>query len=230
MKFLRSCDEKQENLNLCYPEFYYKHSNCFSTSQSSIMRNTSKVHWSLNYSLRSYSRATLIETCWILYMNLSWNQQSKAYQNICLPWGCKESDMTERLHFDLFHFHALGKETATHSSVLAWRIPGTGEPVGLPSMGSHRVGHDWSDLAAAAGTGVRRWKEIKVSKVLFPSTAILRNRYSLCEGCSKCHFFLPWSVLWPFQRQLPSLGISHPYIVPLTYAIPTPAGLLQLPL
>ena len=37
---------------------------------------------------------------------------------------------------------------ATHSSVLAWRIPGTGEPGGLPSMGSHRVGHDWSDLAA----------------------------------------------------------------------------------
>jgi len=41
---------------------------------------------------------------------------------------------------------------ATHSSVLAWRIPGTGEPGGLPSMGSHRVGHDGSDLAAAAAT------------------------------------------------------------------------------
>ena len=41
-----------------------------------------------------------------------------------------------------FHFHALEKETATHSSVLAWRIPGTGEPAGLPSMGSHSVGHD----------------------------------------------------------------------------------------
>ena len=40
-----------------------------------------------------------------------------------------------------FHFHALEKEMATHSSVLAWRIPGTGEPGGLPSMGSHRVGH-----------------------------------------------------------------------------------------
>ena len=39
---------------------------------------------------------------------------------------------------------------ATHSSVFAWRIPGMGEPGGLPSMGSHRVGHDWSDLAAAA--------------------------------------------------------------------------------
>ena len=49
-----------------------------------------------------------------------------------------------------FHFHALEKEMATHSSVLAWRIPGTGEPGGLPSKGSHRVGHDWSDLAAAA--------------------------------------------------------------------------------
>ena len=48
-----------------------------------------------------------------------------------------------------FHFHALEKEMATHSSVLAWRIPGTGEPSRLPSMGSHRVRHDWSDLAAA---------------------------------------------------------------------------------
>ena len=45
-----------------------------------------------------------------------------------------------------FHFHAM----ATDSSVLAWRIPGTGEPGGLPSMGLHRVGHDCSDLAAAA--------------------------------------------------------------------------------
>ena len=42
------------------------------------------------------------------------------------------------------------KAMATHSSVLAWRIPGTGEPGGLPSMGLHRVEHDWSDLAAAA--------------------------------------------------------------------------------
>ena len=51
-----------------------------------------------------------------------------------------------------FHFHALEKEMATRSSVLAWRIPGTGEPGGLPSMGSHRVGHDCSDLAAAAAS------------------------------------------------------------------------------
>ena len=49
-----------------------------------------------------------------------------------------------------FHFPALEKEMATHSSVLAWTIPGTGEPGGLLSMGSHRVRHNWSDLAAAA--------------------------------------------------------------------------------
>ena len=48
-----------------------------------------------------------------------------------------------------FHFHSLEKEMATHSSVLAWRIPGTREPAGLLSTGLHRVGHDWSDLAAA---------------------------------------------------------------------------------
>ena len=65
------------------------------------------------------------------------------------PWGREESDTTERLDFH-FDFHALEKEMETHSSVLAWRIPGTGEPGGLPSMGSHRIGHNWSDLAAAA--------------------------------------------------------------------------------
>ena len=55
-----------------------------------------------------------------------------------------------RLSDFTFHFHALEKEMATHSGVLNWRIPGTGAPGGLPSMGSHRVGHNWSHLAAAA--------------------------------------------------------------------------------
>ena len=58
-----------------------------------------------------------------------------------LQWGHKESDTTERLHFH-FSPSCIGEGMATHSSVLAWRIPGTGEPGGLPSMGSHRVGHD----------------------------------------------------------------------------------------
>ena len=58
-----------------------------------------------------------------------------------------------------FHFPALEKEMATHSSVLAWRIPGMGEPGGLPSMASHRVGHDWSDLAVSAA---------KITNNIFP--------------------------------------------------------------
>ena len=59
----------------------------------------------------------------------------------CSPWGCQESDMTERFTFTL-HFQTLEKEMATHSSVLAWRSQGPGEPGGLPPMGSHRVRHD----------------------------------------------------------------------------------------
>ena len=55
----------------------------------------------------------------------------------CSPWGREESS----LHFH-FSLHALEKEMATHPSVLAWKIPGTAEPGGLPSLGSHRVGHD----------------------------------------------------------------------------------------
>ena len=57
---------------------------------------------------------------------------------------------------------ALEKEMATHSSVLAWRIPGMGEPGGLPSMGSHRVGHDWSDLAEAAAY-LHYWNYINIT-------------------------------------------------------------------
>ena len=64
-----------------------------------------------------------------------------------------------------FHFHALEKEMATHSSVLAWTIPGTGEPGGLPSLGSYRNGHDWSDLAAAAAAAYD-WRQQRMNKVV----------------------------------------------------------------
>ena len=59
----------------------------------------------------------------------------------CGPGGPKSWTRLSNFTFT-FHFHALEKEMATHSSVLAWRIPGMGEPGGLMSMGSHRVGHD----------------------------------------------------------------------------------------
>ena len=59
----------------------------------------------------------------------------------CSPWGREESVMTERLPFH-FSLSCIGEGNGNHSSVLAWRIPGTEEPGGLPSMGSHGVGHN----------------------------------------------------------------------------------------
>ena len=90
--------------------------------------------------------------------------------------------MTERLHFT-FHFHALEKEMATHSSVLAWRISGTGKPGGLPSMGSHRVGHDWSDLAAAMALAYLQdkfWLLTSAPEVLH---CLVRHQSLLCFFC-----------------------------------------------
>ena len=68
-----------------------------------------------------------------------------------------------------FHFHALEKEMATHSSVLAWRVPVMGEPGGLPSMGLHRVGDNWSNLAAAAAKNpdqYNNWQKRKKKQML----------------------------------------------------------------
>ena len=77
-----------------------------------------------------------------LAWKIPWTEEPGRLQSMGFrPWGFEELDTTERLTFT-FHFHALEKEMATHSSVLAWRIPGTGEPGGLPFMESHRVGHD----------------------------------------------------------------------------------------
>ena len=63
------------------------------------------------------------------------------------PWGPEESDKTERLHFH-FSLSCIAEGNGNPLQWVAWRIPGTGEPGGLLSMGSHRVGHDRSDLAA----------------------------------------------------------------------------------
>ena len=81
--------------------------------------------------------------CWNPSRSSSFLSTSPAVYGAARSWT-QLSDFTFTLHF-----HAVEKEMATHSSVLAWRVPGMGEPGGLLSMGSHRVGHDWSDLAAA---------------------------------------------------------------------------------
>ena len=83
----------------------------------------------------------------------------------------------------------LEKEMATHSSVLAWRIPGTGEPGGLPSMGSHRVGHDWSDLAAAFWSILVHWF-LKHQCSLLPSPVSVQFSRSVMSDS-----------LWPHKLQ-----------------------------
>ena len=104
-----------------------------------------------------------------------------------------------------FRFHALEKEMATHSSVLAWRIPGMGEPGGLPSMGLHRVGHDWSDLAIKVKRAltvtlncIHTRKEIinKVyKKEIAPSHWIWINLMQEKKNRSRVQLMFGWSYL-----------------------------------
>ena len=92
-----------------------------------------------------FSRGSSWPRSWTRASCIAGEGNGNPLQYACLENpSLEESDTTEWLHF---HFHVLDKEMATHSSILAWRIPGTGEPGGLQSMGSHGVGHDWSDLA-----------------------------------------------------------------------------------
>ena len=99
-----------------------------------------------------------------------------------------------------FHFHTLEKEMATHSNVLAWRIPGTGDPGGLPSLGSNRVGHHWSDLAAAAADLIDQ-RSKKVSAVRSPK-AKFGVWVSVCHACLSCFSRVLLSVTpWIVARQ-----------------------------
>ena len=93
-----------------------------------------------------------------------------------------------------FHFRALKKEMATNSSVLAWRIPGTGEPGGLPSLGLHRVGHDWIDLAAAAAAAAAAFTYMIYKNTVFcrqpPSSSLKTVLLSLVAASR--HYSLLW--------------------------------------
>ena len=95
----------------------------------------------------------------------------------CSPWVAKSRTRLSNFTFT-FHFHALEKDMATHSTVLAWRIPGTEEPGRRPSMGSHRVGHDWSNLRAAAAwpsnptTGHIPWENHYWKRCMHPNVHV----------------------------------------------------------
>ena len=105
-----------------------------------------------------------------------------------------------------FHFHTLEKEMATHSSVLAWRIPGTGYPGGLPSMGSHRVGHDWSNLAAADGDSILKSRDITSStKVCLVEAIVFPVVMYGCESWTikkAEHWRMDAFELWCWRRLL----------------------------
>ena len=111
--------------------------------------------------------------------------------------------MTERLHFH-FSFHALKKEMATQSSVLAWRIRVMGEPGGLPSLGSHRVGHNWSSLAAATaakeGDVETREKQSSNNRVVLEqspgstSRSVHNSIFELFWRCRVCRYWNPYRV------------------------------------
>ena len=103
-----------------------------------------------------------------------------------------------------FHFHALEKVMATHSSVFAWRIPGTGEPGGLPSMGLHRVGHNWSDLAAAAVVKFHYLGYMNVGiigEILVPP--LIKLQFFDAHH-SYSYIFMPLQSILPFSHQVAS--------------------------
>ena len=140
------------------------------SSKASILRRSAFFIVQLSHPYMTAGK-TIALTRWSFVgkvMSLLLNMLSRLVNGTPLQYSCLENPMDGRPWWAAvhgvaksrtrlsdftftFHFYAVEKEMATHSSVLAWRIPGKGEPGGLPSMGSHRVGHDWSDLAAGAG-------------------------------------------------------------------------------
>ena len=117
-------------------------------------------HWNLECEIFSWGRILFMNSVSFIYIYIL--EKAVAPHSSTLAWknpmdggawwaavhGVAKSRTWLSNFTVTFHFHALEKEIATHSSVLAWRIPGMAEPGGLLSMGSHRVRHDWSDLAA----------------------------------------------------------------------------------
>ena len=106
------------------------------------------------------------------------------------------------------------KEMATHSSVLAWRIPGTAEPGGLPSLGSHRVGHDWSDLAAAAASvgrtrGLSSEEQNMTSVGMSLPRLYYKKKNLAFPLCALSWIIKPGGCQLQFWGQKPSLDNNH---------------------
>ena len=130
------------------------------------------------------------------------------YEDSCLEnptdWGARKAavhgvvkSQTWLSNFTFtFHFYALEKEMATHSSVLAWRIPGMEEPGGLPSLGSHRVGYDWSNLAAAAAWRPTRSFRANTQKRCPSHYRGLECKSNKSRNTWSNRQIWPWNVEW----------------------------------
>ena len=152
-------------IDFCFPYISYAHLFLFLCTILSIWDFLFLfLPYTLAFMVAQMGKNSIQET---QVQSLDWEDSSREGNGNPLQYSCLENprdrgtwraavhgvtkSQTQLSDFTFtFHFHALEKAMATHSIVLAWRIPGTGEPGGLQSMGSHRVGHDWSDLAAAA--------------------------------------------------------------------------------
>ena len=112
------------------------------------------IRWPKYWSF-SFSISPSIEYSGLISLRVDWFDLfavQGTLKSLLQHHSSKASILRRSAFFIVQLSHPLEKEMATHSSVLAWRIPGTSKPSGLPSMGSHKVRHDWSDLAAAAAS------------------------------------------------------------------------------
>ena len=156
--------------------------------------------------------------------------------NHYIIYYAKHPRLTKKL--EVFHKRLFGqpctagtvKAMATHSSVLAWRIPGVAEPGGLPSMGSHRVGHDWSDLAAAAAAAAysrHNYKTLLTNSLTKANRNVLKfrsiNKILLHANEVEQKINLKWKdflllhlfLLFPLWSSL-LLSLSHTHMYPHT--------------
>ena len=118
-----------------------------------------------------------------------------------------------------FHFPALEKDMAAHSSVLAWRIPGTGEPSGLLSLGSQRVGHDWSNAAAAAARWqcaiLALWFHARHKWGQLCNCSAFLQQWNSLSSCSVCTGVLPATPHPPLSERFSRPGSKAAFHTPV---------------
>ena len=156
--------------------------------------------WAVEKAMAPYSST--------LAWNIPWTEEPK--------WAAVHGVAKSRTRLSdftlTFHLHALEKEMATHSSVPAWKIPWIGEPGGLPSLGSHRVGHDWSDTAAAAAEAGQR----EMRKCQSMSTKLhLCEINKLCRSNVQQYDYSNNTILWGWNLSM--VKVKDTYSCPTLY-------------